>query len=60
MAVQLPIIIGSIPRLSDIVGKVAAAALKNSNLTLTPQINSKSGDVCVMITDEAGRTIVES
>lgn len=46
-------------------GKVAAAALKNANLTLSPKlnkINENSDDSCVrvMITDEAGRTVVDS
>ncbi|KAI6217380.1 Arrestin domain-containing protein 2 [Aphelenchoides fujianensis] len=65
VSVQLPVIIGSIPRISDIVEKMAAkTALNNATTANEKQANeaAANGDdrVRVMITDEAGRTVVDN
>ncbi|KAI6188687.1 Arrestin domain-containing protein 2 [Aphelenchoides besseyi] len=64
VCVQLPVIVGSIPRLSDIIEKAAAAsALKATNSSAKSIITSANDDdsrVRVMITDEAGRTVVDN
>ncbi|KAI6177456.1 Arrestin domain-containing protein 2 [Aphelenchoides bicaudatus] len=65
VTVQLPIIIGSIPRLSDIIGKVvslrmAAINAQSNNRQSDLTVNSDDSCVRLVITDEAGRTVVEN